>query len=140
MHEVEFPPFIRRQRAENRVVCQWFPLAKAFIAFGNQPIHPRDAFKNFRQELWKRSSAWKNAFWRFPSAWKPAEQSYDPTLPALCFAIRVRSRFSRSKTTLKILYRAEICQIQMVQNLCRTPFPGQMACKGIGRHSMYGVS
>jgi hypothetical protein len=93
----------------------WLTVAELGIALGNQVLHARDIFKDFRGQLRGGGTTRKDALRRLAAGRKISQPKNSATLPTLAASISGGSGFSRHQATLAILYGASVSQVQVVQ-------------------------
>jgi hypothetical protein len=126
MHQMKLSPFRAAKRTQYRVIQQFPACPKFFFATRNALVHLQNFRRNSGSHLLGRQPS-RDCYWRRRSpGWHIPEADHDQHPPALSPALLRRRRRGCLRGTLKALHRSRVSQVQVLQNLARTPLSRRM--------------
>jgi len=126
MYEMKFLPLPGGQRTQNRMIEQSDAMSEARFALRDHGIHFHDLLHPFTSHLFRWQSPGLSYPRCFASGRQVTKADNDQSAQALPGGRRHCHSLARFEQSLESLNRSRIGQVQVLQNLGRTPFPWQM--------------
>jgi hypothetical protein len=135
VREMETAPLSGGKRTQDRVLSNGNAAWEAGLALGKHAIQTRHVFHDLSRDLLNWSSTWQHSLGRLSPMRQVPEPGRDKPRQSLLAAITFTARLPFRNSTLKILYCAQICQVQVIKNFGGAPLSFWMARKVINIHS-----
>jgi hypothetical protein len=121
VNEVELAPLWGRKWSEDRMIKKFCCSSKARLALRDHFVHPRNFRTDLNNHRFARRSTWSRSFGCGSSSRHVSDANYDESLYVVLPCRFPRERLVGGEYAAKPLCRSFVREVEMLQDLPRTP-------------------